>query len=176
MATAGRLNTPKRQRYASAIIALGLALGPTGVEAALVRPADVQEINGKITGLLRRERSEPGRRVVAQIACSELLVDAVRKATAAGDEFLVGGWGPRTSRVSNICRDIEAPSWLVPLNLSRLRDNFLVALMLEAHSVPELLDQAGVKNLEAFDRLMPYVHEAVAARARPDAPPMAVTE
>jgi hypothetical protein len=180
LATAGRLNTPKRKRYASAIISLGLCLGPSGVEAALVRPADVLTDDGTVSALLRKSASEPGRRVVANSAYADLLLEAVAQATKAGDTFLIGGWGPRTSRVSNVCRDIEAGSWLVPLNLSRLRDNFMVSLMLRAHTIPELLAQAGVGGLEAFNRLLPYLLDVavtpLSEAALPDAALMAVPE
>jgi hypothetical protein len=113
LATAARLGTKKRARYALAVIALGLNVGPNGAEYPWVAPDAIVEDDHRVTVALRRQGG-PARVVVALPEYAHLILDARRAALAAGDEWLIGGQ-PSPKRMCGVFAEIGATKWGVPL-------------------------------------------------------------
>ena len=151
------LATKPRRRYGRSILALGLATGPFGGEFAGVKPTDVRRVDGQLIVTLRRAASGRSRQVTVLPEYAELLEIAVAAAVAAGDRYLIGGSGSSRNRLNKVLEDLGVSHWPVPLVHGRLRTTYLVGLTSQRHSVPELLDQAGITTLAALDRILPYL-------------------
>jgi hypothetical protein len=153
-----RMYSTQGRRFTAALIALGLSVGPSGPEADMVRPDDIEcGTDGKVNVVLRaKDGSERRVRVVGQYA--ELLVVAAAAAREAGDSYLLGGT-TRKGRTSRVCA--LAKDWPFPLSLSRLQNAHRVALAMEGRPLPELLSAAGVISLQVFDSLLPWIRAGI---------------
>lgn len=149
-----RMQTSQGRRFTSALIALGLAAGPSGPEVDLARPGDISHDGGGSVFVTLHGADGSERSVRAVGVYAELLVAAAAAARAAGDSYLLGGT-TRKGRNSRVCA--LAKDWPFALTLSRLQGAHRVALALEGRSLPELLSAAGVVTLQVFDSLLPWI-------------------
>jgi hypothetical protein len=156
IAQAGGLNTRTRRRYAGAMLAIGLALGPHGGEYPRIEPMHVVRFGEEVLVELRRSAGGPTRTVTALPEYAGLLEAAAARAVEAGDTYLLGGTRPTANRVSAVLADVASTPWTVELAPSRLRTTYLVGLLRQSHPVTELLTQAGVTSLGALDRVLPF--------------------
>ena len=158
-----RMQTSQGRRFTAALIALGLAAGPSGPEADLARPNDIERgTNGDVFVTLRTPGGSE-RHVRAVGIYAELVVAAADVALLAGDSFLLGGT-TRKGRSARVCA--LAKDWSFALTLSRLQGAHRVALALEGRPMPELLTAAGVVTLQAFESLLPWILAAGAEEGR----------
>jgi hypothetical protein len=157
LAAARALKTPLRRRYANAVIALGLALGPFGGEYTHVKPHDVENVDGTLRVPLRRSATCEPRVIVALPEFAGLLKDAAGAAVDEGDNHLIGGSRPSANRLSAVLEDIDAATWATPLVIGRLRTTYLVGLAQQAHTLPDFLTLSGLRTLATLDRIFRFL-------------------
>ena len=155
-AWAERSRSKKRRHDLAALLVLGLGAGASGQEAALVKPEDVTVAPAGVAVVLRRRMAAGGwheRRVEVLVEYCEPL-GGLRRVSGG---YLLGGGRSRHSRVYDLCDGSRSGRWPVALDAARLRVTYLAAVANEANTVAELLERAGVRTLEVYDALLPYL-------------------
>ena len=170
LAWAARPLSPGRRRSLTALVCLGLAVGPHRGEQNEVRPGDVVRTeDGTVVVTLRRTGGEGGSReprtVTALEPYGEQLAWLATAAAKANDEWLLGGGANRRNRSSYLCTH-TVNRWPVALDVSRLRATYLVNLAARSLTVVELIEAAGA-SLSVFDALLPYLAAATGEPAGP---------
>ena len=159
---AARSRSHKRRHDLAALLILGLGAGATGQEAAWVRPRDVTGNGDMAQVILRRPRVDGSWRQRQVEVLPSYGWPLIRLAMSDND-FLLGGGAKRHSRVYDLCDHSRSGRWPIVLDASRLRLTFLVEIARQPHTVIELVERSGLKTLEVFDDLQPYLATAVAS-------------
>jgi hypothetical protein len=152
---ASRAFSAKRRRHFGLLLCMGLGTGANGGEMGLARLEDVGCNQEGRTTLALRTALDPARTrtIVMLDAYAELFGSLVAEAAADGDIWLLGAGGMRRNRASGICEDTLG-KWAPELDIFRLRNTYLLALVETRQTALELLDAAGLTRLESLDAVV----------------------
>ena len=158
LSKAGTAHSTKHRRHLTALICLGLGVGPQHSEQDWVRPTDiVRQDDGRVTVTLTRPTTQTTRTITALDPYADRLVDLAQAATDAGDQWLLGGGPARRNRASHM---IQRTHWTTGIDTVRLRNTYLLALTKRPMTIEALLEASGVNRLITFDQLL--VNQAIA--------------
>ena len=149
---AGTAHSTKHRRYLTALICLGLGVGPQHSEQDWVRPTDiVRHQDGTVTVGLTRPTTQTTRSITALDPYADRLVDLAQSALDAGDEWLLGGGATRRNRASHM---VQRTHWTTAIDIVRLRNTYLLALTKRPMTIEALFQASGVTRLITFDQLL----------------------
>ena len=163
-ANASAAFSAKRRRHLRLVLCMGLGTGATGSEMGMARASDVgSDAEGRTTLTLRSAQAPARTRTVVVLdAYAELLTTLVVEGVADGDIWLLGAGGGRANRASSICEDTVG-KWEPGLDISRLHNTYVLALLGVRQTALELLEAAGVVNLGSLDAVLRWARVAANA-------------
>ncbi|MFP7761868.1 hypothetical protein [Marisediminicola sp. LYQ85] len=144
-----------RRINAGVLIALGFGAGLSGGEIADLRVGDVTADGGVVTVSVHGSRA---RRVVVDAAWSRLLAKGITDRDPAAYLFCADREGASKNLVNNFIA--RTRSSIPGPNSQRMRATWIVGHLNNATMPAVLLDQAGVRNLSALGRFMPFANAA----------------
>jgi len=158
---AERQSSPRRQRSARGLMALGAGVGLDGRWNKNVRGTDVERLTDGT--VIVHVSGKAARDVVVLKTYEEELLDL---AEAAGDDYIVGGKTTNRNRSNELSQRFESGHQHLKLEPARLRATWVVTHLAMGTRLPELLAAAGTSRIETFDALLAYVPPLDARPAR----------
>lgn len=138
-----------------ALIALGLGAGLDGRWAGRIGPADMEETSDGL--FLHVQAPFPRRVLVLPPWDNKLLALSAEHDTAC----FVGQGSTSQNRVTSLVKRVRTAPPSPPLVLGRLRATYLLQNLISGTPLPDLLEEAGLKSLRAFDHLVPALGKHV---------------